>query len=133
MAALPMGGAQACAVVVEVSPQVVARTPVVFRGTVETIAVGAHGAATLTFAVTETLRGPDAAQWTVFWAPESVIGAPEDLPAFHERYGDEVVVGLTPDEDGVASGVLAQEMCGKPFLDSIERLAQLLRGDGLID
>lgn len=132
-ATAPMSGAQACAIVTELSPQMVAHTPVVIRGSLVAIELKAHGAAELTFSVSETLRGPEAAQWTVHWAAESVIGVPEDLAAFHERYGDTVVVGLAPDDAGEATGSLVQEMCGKPFVDSIERLEPLLREVGIVD
>ena len=129
--------AQACAVMTELSPQVVAGAPVIARGHVEDITHTAHGGAVLTFVVAETIRGEDMDRWAVFWSPESIVGVPDDLDEFAARYGVDLVIGLTPDLPEATldefpqpiterAGALAQEMCGEPFVAGYAEIALML-------
>ena len=136
--------AQACEVPNPLRPELVASTPVVVRGEVTAIEPTEDGGAVLTLAVTDTLKGTEAETWTVAWSGWSVIAAPRDMAALEERYGLDVVLGLTPDVPRIAvddappaldagAGSLAQENCAVPFLDSFAELEPMLREHGLME
>jgi hypothetical protein len=122
--------AQACDFPDPPTDALIRATPVVVRGEVTAFQRTTEGDAVLTLAVAETLRGAEAATWTVTWAGWNVIGPPSDMDGFIEVYGHDVVLGLVP--AGPGSGQLAQENCYRPFLDSYTEIARLLAETGLL-
>jgi hypothetical protein len=131
MAAVP-GAAEACAVLGELRPELMAATPVVVRGAVTAIDVGENGYTVMTVSVAETLKGEQAETWRVAWDMRSIIGPAQTIEESEGRYGHDIVVGLVPAADG-GEAALAQAMCSPPFLDAYADLEPMLHDQGLVE
>jgi hypothetical protein len=135
-AATPGDAARACAFPGPPWQSMVGTAPVVVRGEVIAMNATDRGAAILTIAVTETLKGIDAESWRVIWRRTTVSVPPTELDEIVDRYGRDVVLGIFPHMPGDVAGDpswLAQGGCSEPFIGAFSEVKLVLRDHGLVE
>jgi len=93
-------------------------------------------AAEITFVVSDTFRGEARDFWTVVWQ-NSTFEHPDDLNAFKEEIGDDLVIVLREPGDAfdpqTSLPMIVYDYCSEPAMQVFEVMEPTMRERRLID